>query len=103
LLQSVISRLAFFCALALLLLAVPIFCLTAKEQRFEGALATLDGVHFADRDDYSVKFLEARVLAWAGQHRQAEKEFKDMRARFPQDLDIMVSCGYLRFHQREYL
>ncbi len=175
-LQSVMSRLAFFCALALLILAVPAFyfmtaearpiiedskladglqssdpnsllsetsaveepvvklaSLTvssnkpileileplgslqsdtmsrverastlAQEQNFEEALTILDGVHFADREDYAVKFLEARVLAWAGQHERAEGEFEKLRAKYPQDLDILVSFGYLRFYQRDY-
>lgn len=176
-LQSVISRLAFFCALALLVLAVPIFYLMtadasplrannqeastlladaaaadsteiaakeepvvklasltvnpkaqtleilgslgarksdtgvrverasdlSKERRFDEALAILDGVHHASREDYSVKFMEARVLAWSGRHKKAEQAFRNLNAKYPEDLDIMVSYGYLKFYQRNYI
>jgi len=170
-LNSVIARLAFFCALALMILAVPVYYFTsaekssltsentestvsyahntapsanedpivqlasltvspttptfeileplgalpsdtkgrveaasnfAKEQRFDEALSTLEGVHFEDRDDYSVKFLEARILAWAGQHKQAEQEFDVLSRKYPKDLDVMLSYGYLQFYQRNY-
>lgn len=74
----------------------------AKDQNFDEALATLDGVHVSHRDDYAVKFLEARILAWAGQHKQAEEEFRSLNAKYPHNLDVMVSFGYLQFYQRNY-
>lgn len=74
----------------------------AKDQKFDEGLTVLDGVHFADRDNYSVKFLEARILSWAGKNKQAEQAFVSLRAQYPQDLDIMLSSGYLQYYQRNY-
>lgn len=74
----------------------------AKDQRFDEALSTLDGVHMSKKDEYAVKFLEARILAWAGHHKQAEKAFRGLSAQYPQNLDVMVSFGYLQFYQRNY-
>jgi tetratricopeptide (TPR) repeat protein len=74
----------------------------AKAQKFDEALAELGSVYFADQDNYSVRFLEARILAWSGNHAQAEIEFEGLRSQYPQDLDILVSFGYLRFYQRDY-
>ena len=74
----------------------------AKAQRFDEALAVLDAVHSSSQNEYSVEFLEARIFAWSGQHRLAEQAFANLRTQYPQDLDIMVSSGYLQFYQRNY-
>ena len=74
----------------------------SEQRKFEQALQTLDDVHLSNRDHYSVKFLEARILSWYGKHQEAAKEFEALRAQHPDNLDVMVSYGYLHFYQRNY-
>lgn len=75
----------------------------AKDRKFEEALETLDLIHLSNRNDHGVKFLEARILSWYGKHEQAEQEFENLQAQYPNDLDVLVSYGYLQFYQRNYV
>ena len=75
----------------------------AKEKRFTDALSALDTIHHTRRNDYSVRFLEARILSWSGDHVEAERAFDDLRAKYPEDLDVLVSLGYLQFYQSKFL
>jgi len=75
----------------------------AKARKFEEAIETLDLIHASNRNDHAVKFLEARILSWHGKHDRAEQEFENLRAQYPDDLDVLVSFGYLQFYQRKYV
>lgn len=75
----------------------------AKQRRFNDALLILENVHPSNRNDYEVKFLEARILSWHGQHAQAGQAFETLRTKYPENLDVLVSYGYLQFYQRKYV
>jgi len=73
-----------------------------SQQKFDKALAILDDVRPSERNDYAVKFLQARILSWAGKHNDAEQEFIALRKQYPDNPDILVSYGYLQFYQNKY-
>jgi len=74
----------------------------ATQQKFDEALAILDNVRPSERNDYAVKFLQARILSWSGKHQAAEQEFIALRKQYPDNPDILVSYGYLQFYQNKY-
>lgn len=71
----------------------------AEAQEFTAALETLDAVPSADKHDYAVVFLKARILSWSGKHSQAEQSFLTLTRQYPQDSDIAVSFAYLHYYQ----
>ncbi len=75
----------------------------AKDRKFEEALVTLNLIHSSNRNDHAVKFLEVRILSWSGKHSEAEQEFENLQTQYPNDLDVLVSFGYLHFYQRNYV
>jgi len=75
----------------------------AKQRQFKQALGALDQIHASNRNDYAVKFLEARILSWYGKHAEAGHQFETLRGQYPENLDILVSYGYLKFYQRNYV
>jgi len=74
----------------------------ATQQKFDEAIAILDNVRPSERNDYAVKFLQARILSWSGKHQAAEQEFIALRKQYPDNPDILVSYGYLQFYQNKY-
>ena len=75
----------------------------AEKQQFSDALDVLEAVSPSDKDNYDVKFLQARILAWSGEHYTAEQEFVALREQYPQDSDITVSYAYLQFYQNKFI
>ncbi len=74
----------------------------SKTQNFNEALRILDNIRDEDQNDYAVRFLEARILAWSGQHYTADQKFLSLRADYPKDADIKVSFGYLKYYQSNF-
>jgi len=74
----------------------------AGQEKFNEALSVLKNAQSVDRNDYAVKFLEARILSWAGKHYEAEEIFSDLTREYPQDSDIAVSYGYLYLYQNKF-
>ncbi len=71
-------------------------------QKFEEALTELDSVQAIDKNDYTVQFLQARILSWAGKHYQAEQKFRALSQAYPQNPDVTVSYAYLNLYQSKY-
>ncbi len=74
----------------------------AEQKQFERALIILGNVKPEDAGSYDVRFLRARIMSWAGQHDGAEYIFSGLWQEFPQDADIMVSYGYLKYYKGEH-
>jgi len=74
----------------------------AEAQDFTAALEALDAVPSADKQDYAVVFLKARILSWSGNHSEAEQIFLRLTRQYPQDSDIAVSFAYLQYYQGKF-
>jgi len=75
----------------------------ASEQNFEQALKILNRIPPENKNGYDVKFLEARIMAWSGEHVSAEEKFVNLREEYPQDPDIKVAFGYLNYYQKDFV
>jgi len=75
----------------------------AQEQNFDQALAILKNVNAEDQNNYDVKFLHARILAWSGDHDSAEDKYASLQQDYPQDADIKVAFAYLKYYQKDFL
>jgi len=74
----------------------------AKQKQFDRALIILGNIKSEDLSRYDVRFLKARIQSWSGHHAQADHGFQTLRMEFPQDPDIMVSHGFLKYYQGQY-
>jgi len=74
----------------------------ADQKQFEKALTILGNVKQADAPSYDVRFLQARIMSWAGSHANADDLFLRLRSEFPHDPDVMVSYGYSQFYQGQF-
>jgi len=73
-----------------------------EQGQFDEALNVLKTVQAADQNDYAVKFLQARILSWAGNHYEAEQTFMALTQLYPKDSDIAVSYAYLYLYQNKF-
>lgn len=74
----------------------------AQEKKFDEAIDLIKSVQDEDKEAYKVKFLEAKLLSWVGDHAQAEVLFAALNEAYPQNADIMVSHGFLKIYQKDY-
>jgi len=69
----------------------------AETQQFQKAITILDNVSDEDKTSYDYRFLRSRLLAWSGRYSMADKTFIALLSDYPNNPDIMVSYGYLKF------
>ena len=74
----------------------------ASDQKFDAALRMLETSATSDQEAYSLDYLKAQILSWAGDYNKAEKAFTELRRQYPQDVDIAVSFGYLHLYQNNF-
>ena len=74
----------------------------ASSQKFDEALRMLETKPNSDQENYSLGYLKAQILSWAGNHPKAEQAFIELRRQYPQDADIAVSFGYLHLYQNNF-
>ncbi len=66
---------------------------------FDGALELLSAEDAAHRSEYDHRFLRARLLAWDGQHRDAQSELDALIAEHPGNPDLALMRGNVAFYQ----
>ena len=73
----------------------------AGQNKFEQALSLLSQQDEAQRSGYEHRFLNARVLSWAGQYDAAQAELDSLIQEFPGNPDVQLALGNLAYYQTD--
>lgn len=67
----------------------------ARQRNFDKALDILSNVESGDALSYDVRLLQAQINSAAGNYHRAEQIFRNLRAEFPHQPDLMVAYAHL--------
>ena len=71
----------------------------AGAQKYDQALALLSAQDRAVQQGYDHRFLEARILSWAGRYPEARAEIDSLLIDYPGNADVMLALGNLEYYQ----
>lgn len=74
----------------------------AEQQNFDQALVILSQENTELRNGYDHRFLKAKILSWAGQHKQAQAELDDLMSEYPDNPDLQFVRGNLEYYQGNF-
>ena len=66
----------------------------AKQKNYDKALSLLNNVKSSDTQSYDVRIMRAWISSSIGHYEDAEQIFRNLRAEFPHDPDLMVAYGH---------
>lgn len=71
----------------------------AGTQNFDQALSLLSAQSAVQKQSYEHRFLEARILSWAGRYPEARKTLSALMAEHPRNADLELAMGNLEYYQ----
>lgn len=74
----------------------------AGEKNFDQALWVLAAQNDELQQSYDHRFLEARILSWAGRYKEARSSFTSLMADYPDNVDVELAMGNLEYYQGNF-